>query len=261
MPLLESRGLKFFQFTSFQIDELNHGIFTRLGGVSPSPWESLNVGGTVGDEAERVAENRSRTFAALGLEAESAYDVWQVHSADLVIADYPRAGRDHVRADIILTAAAGVTLFMRFADCVPILLYDPHRHAIGLAHAGWLGTVRQAARIAVEGMVNRFGSHPSDLLAGLGPAIGLDHYQVGDDVRSAFHESFGEKADQYLHRIDGRMYLDLAGANRELLVSSGVGQVEQAGICTACFVSDWYSHRAEAGRTGRFGALLNLKEG
>lgn len=260
MPQVSSNGLQIFQFEIFQAKPLKHGFFTRKGGVSPSPWKSLNVGGTVGDDPERVMENRRRIFDALDLDLESAYDVWQVHSADMVIAEGPRAGREYQRADIILTAVPEVTLFMRFADCVPIMLYDPIQHAIGLAHAGWLGTVRQTARVAVEGMRSHFGSDPADLLAGLGPAIGPDHYEVGSDVAEALEESFGQAADAHLHQRDRRTYLDLYSANRYLLQAAGVGRIEQAPICTACSVTDWFSHRAEGGRTGRFGALLSLDE-
>ena len=261
MPLLEAGDLKYFQFKSFQNAALNHGLFTRRGGVSPAPWHSLNVGGTVGDDPDLVSENLKRVFATLGLARESAFDVWQVHSAEFVVAEAPRAGEEHVRADIIMTETPGVSLFMRFADCVPIFLYDPRRHAIGLVHAGWLGTVRQAARVAVEGMRLHLGSQPEDLVAGIGPAIGQDHYEVGDDVVSAFRESFGWKAERHLRVADSHTYLDLAGANEELLRDAGVKNIEQAGICTACAVQDWFSHRAERGTTGRFGALFCLNEG
>jgi YfiH family protein len=260
MPLHEANGLKFLQFDTLNPDDLSHGVFTRVGGVSPSPWETLNVGGTVGDAPARVRENQQRIFQALKLEPESAYDVWQVHSADVAVADRPRAGREHIRADIILTTVPGVTLFMRFADCVPILLYDPRKKVIGLAHAGWLGTVRQAARVAVEAMGSHFGSRPSDLVAALGPAIGPDHYAIGEDVISAFRESFGRDAGSHLKMFDGRTHLDLISANRHLLHSTGVESIEQADICTACDVSQWFSHRAEKGRTGRFGALFCLRE-
>src|SRR5512147_73184 len=146
MPFLESAGLRYYQFDIFP-SELTHAIFTRRGGVSPSPWDTLNVGGTVGDEAARVRENRARSFKAVGRTLESMFDVWQVHSADFVLARSPRAPDEgYQKADIILTDRPEVTLYMRFADCVPILLHDPIRRVIGIAHAGWLGTVRGAAR-------------------------------------------------------------------------------------------------------------------
>jgi YfiH family protein len=259
MPIQAVEPLHIFKFTSFPTANLIHGIFSRHGGVSPAPWRSLNVGGTVGDLAERVDENRRRAFQALGLDPGSMFDVWQIHSAESVRADRPRNGRPHQKADIIVTDMLGIALFMRFADCVPIVMYDPEKGAIGLAHAGWLGTVRNAAGAAVKAMVDSFGSDPSDLVVGLGPSIGPDHYPVGEDVLRRFRASFGPGAEDHIVDFDGATHLDLWSANRSLLEREGVTQIEISGICTACQVDQWYSHRAEDGRTGRFGAILALR--
>jgi hypothetical protein len=186
------------------------------------------------------------------------FDVWQIHSAESVKAEGPRDGRPYEKADIIVTDRPGVTLFMRFADCVPIALYDPEKRAIGLAHAGWIGTVRDAAGAAVQSMVESFGSDPLDLRVGLGPSIGPDHYPVGEDVLQQFRTSFGPGAEEHIAVHDGVSHLNLWSANRALLERKGVVQIELAGICTACQVEDWFSHRAEGGKTGRFGAILAL---
>ena len=170
-------------------------MFTRQGGVSPQPWAALNVGGTVGDDPQRVLENRQRTFHALGLELESLYDVWQVHGTQVVCADAPRpAEQAHLRADAILTDRPGVTLFMRFADCVPVFLYDPTRKVIGLVHAGWKGTVQRAAAEAVAVMEAQYGSRADDILAAIGPSIGAHHYEVGAEVSSLVRQVFGADA-------------------------------------------------------------------
>ena len=152
-----------------------------------------------------------------------------------------------------------VTLLMRFADCVPILLYDHRNEAIGLAHAGWVGTVRRAAQAAVDGMITTFGSDAAEIMVCLGPSIGPDHYEIGADVATKVREAFGEQADQYLHSRSGSIYFDLWAANRDQLVGSGVQHLEMAEICTACHTEDWFSHRAEKGSTGRFGALIGLE--
>ena len=164
----------------------------------------------------------------------------------------------HQKADIILTGNPPVTLYMRFADCVPVMLYDPVRAAIGMAHAGWLGTVRGAARVAVEAMQREFGSRPADILAAIGPSIGPDHYEVGADVLERVAAAFGDQANRLVEHRDGRSYLDLWAANRLQLEQAGVSNIEVAGLCTACHTEDWFSHRAEKGRTGRFGALMAL---
>ncbi len=259
MPFHQHDGLRYYAFDIFP-RAVMQAVFTRQGGVSPAPWASLNVGGTVGDDPLRVRENRSRSFAALGRTLDSLFDVWQVHSADAVSAEAPRpANADHPRADIILTDKAGVTLYMRFADCVPILLYDPHKAVVGLAHAGWLGTVRGAASAAVRTMRERYGSRPENILAAIGPSIGVDHYEVGPDVISQVEGAFGPGAKRLIESRQGRTYLDLWAANRLQLERSGVERIEVAGICTACHLDDWFSHRAEKGKTGRFGALIALR--
>jgi YfiH family protein len=147
---------------------------------------------------------------------------------------------------------------MRFADCVPILGFDPVRQAIGLAHAGWKGTLAKAGSAMIEAMVRTYGCKPEDIRILLGPSIGPDHYEVGDDVTSGVKKVFGHQADSVLRVSDGRTILDLWTANQLLLQQVGVHRIEVAGICTACHQEDWFSHRAENGRTGRFGALIAL---
>ena len=256
MPFTQQNGLRYFQFDSL---EVRHAVFTRHGGESPAPWDSLNVGGTVGDVIERVRRNRLLSFEALGCNPDSIFDVWQVHSADAVCADGPRkADEPYQKADIILTDKSDVTLFMRFADCVPILVYDPLKHVVGVAHAGWMGTVRDVAGATVNIMRDRYGSNPSDILACIGPSIGPDHYEVGQDVISQVEQTFGADASLMLPQHETRVHFDLWKANQYLLERAGVKQIELAGICTACHTDDWFSHRAEKGKTGRFGALISL---
>jgi len=258
MPFLSHAEIRYFQFELFG-KSLTHAVFTRHGGVSPEPWAALNMGSMVGDDLERVRENRRLALASLVRDMESVYDVWQVHGVEVAIADVPRpAELPHLQADVILTDKQGLTLMMRFADCVPILLHDPIRKVVGIAHAGWMGTVRGTARFAVEAMQKRYGSRPADILAAIGPSIGPDHYEVGPDVALQVKQSFGNDASGLLSLSTGSMKFDLWAANRLLLEQAGVGQVEVAGLCTACATEDWYSHRAEKGRTGRFGAIIAL---
>lgn len=258
MPFCQNNGVRYYTFDLFPRSVVQ-AVFTRHGGVSPAPWDSLNVGGTVGDEGARVLENRTRSFAALGRRLELMFDVWQVHSADAVFAEAPRPlNVDHHQADIIFTDQPRVTLYMRFADCVPILLHDPKRRVVGITHAGWLGTVRGACAAAVRAMVQHYGSRPEDIQAAIGPSIGVDHYEIGPDVVSRVQEAFGIDAEGLMEMHAEKTHLDLWAANRMQLEQSGVRQIEVAGICTACHLEDWYSHRAEKGRTGRFGVLIAL---
>jgi YfiH family protein len=259
MPFKQSNQIRFFTFKNLDGSEIVHAIFARHGGVSDAPWHSLNVGGTVGDEPERVRENRRRSFRALDLDPASIYDVWQVHGREVVCVDRPRrANEAYHQADILLTDRPGVTLFMRFADCVPIMLYDARQGVVGLIHAGWRGTVQHAPAAAVQVMQSKYDCRLADIFAGIGPSIGAHHYPVGDEVVQKALDTFGPRADTFLTRQNGKANFDLWAANRAVLEACGVENIEVSGLCTVCNAGDWYSHRGEGGRTGRFGALIAL---
>lgn len=258
MPFQEHNELRYFSFDIFSTT-VTQAVFTRRGGVSPVPWHSLNLGGSVGDDPARVVENRIRSFDALGRDHASIHDVWLVHGTDIVYADAPRSlTQPSQRADIILTDNPEVSLFMRFADCVPLLFHDPKKQVIGIAHAGWMGTVKDAAKTAIEGMQSRYGCQPENIMVGIGPSIGVDHYEVREDVALQFREKYGRDAERVIQTRDGRSYLDLWTANEIQLQIAGVEQIQVSGLCTACHLDDWFSHRAEKGKTGRFGALMAL---
>lgn len=259
MPFHSKNGIEFYTFATLDQAGIKHGIFTRKGGVSPQPWSTLNLGGTVGDQRGNVVENRRRIFEILDQPVESIFDVWQVHSADVICADAPRPlDRPHQKGDAILTNRAGITLAMRFADCVPVLLFDPVQKVAGITHAGWKGTVSRATAQAVTRMQAVYGTSPADVLACIGPSIGPDHYQVGSEVAAQVQQAFGSRAHGLLTGKDDRLYLDLWAANALQLAEVGVQSIEVSAICTACDLERWYSHRAEQGKTGRFGALISL---
>jgi YfiH family protein len=246
---LNGSGPVYYRFEQWvDSDQFTHGIFTRLGGVSPAPWASLNVGGTVGDDQAAVRENHRLIYNALDLDGSRACTVWQVHSADTVVVKGPVPQRRWLaRADGMVTDCSALPLTMRFADCTPIVLYDPVRHIAGLAHAGWRGTVRGAAVSALKTMQ-----------AAIGPSIGPDRYQVGEEVVEQVQQAFGTLDGLIRRADDGSAYLNLWAANRLALERAGVTQIEVAGICTASRTDEFFSHRAEAGRTGRFGVVIAL---
>ena len=258
MPFQETNGLRYYNFDIFS-KAVKQAVFTRHGGVSPAPWHSLNLGGSVGDDPARVAENRIRVFNAMGSDPASIHDVWLVHGTDIVYADAPRPlEQPSAKADILFTDNPAVSLYMRFGDCVPILFHDPKKKVIGIAHAGWLGTLRGVAQAAVDGMRSHYGCKPEDIVAGIGPSIGVDHYEVGADVITQFQEKYSEDADQILQIRNGSTYLDLWAANAIQLQKAAVEQIQVSSLCTACNLDDWFSHRAEQGKTGRFGAIIAL---
>jgi hypothetical protein len=264
MPFTQADSIRYYTFASLDDLGVAQAVFTRAGGVSPAPWASLNLGGLVGDDIERVKENRWRAFQAAGRKLETMYDVWQVHGAEVVCTDAPRPlTSPHLKADAMLTDRAEVTLLMRFADCTPILLYDPRRRVAGMAHAGWQGTVKRTAAAAVKAMVARYGCAAADIYAGIGPAIGKSQYEVGAEVITQVNVAFGGDASSLLAPVagkEGKALFDLWEANRLVLEQCGVKNIEIAGICTASNLTDWYSHRKENGNTGRFGALIGIRE-
>lgn len=252
-------GLHFYTFETLDRYGVPHAIFTRRGGVSPHPWASLNLGGSVGDNIERVRENKKRALDAIGLSIYSTYDVWQVHSQEVVCVEKPKdPDQPYQKADAILTDKTGVTLFMRFADCVPILLFDKNKGVIGMAHAGWQGTLLGIAEKVVQKMTLTYGSKTEDIWAGIGPSIGGHHYPVGVEIWRQAVEKMPFVAEKSFTLDQGQYRFSLWLANQLILAQVGVRDIEVSGLCTACNLEDWYSHRAENGKTGRFGVVISL---
>lgn len=262
MRYLSSDGVRFLTADIFEGKNIVHGFFTRHGGVSPAPWASLNMATSVGDSRENVLENRSRALKALSSKPKGIYDVWQVHGNRVVLTRQPRPlGEPHQQADAIITDHPDVMLLMMFADCVPVVFYDPHHHAVGIAHAGWKGTVAKVAQECVFSMKQAFGTQPEDLLVAIGPSICPEHYAVGSEVTHAIKNALGDDSSEVLLQENGMIALDLWRANEIILTQSGVlpHHIQTVEICTAEHTQDWYSHRAEMGKTGRFATMIGLK--
>ena len=250
-------GIVFYRFEGLGGAGLTHAVLTRLGGVSQGPFATLNLGHTVGDDLNAVQENHRRVFALFGVERGQVVSPYQVHSAHIRPVGREHGGTVQNGTDGLLTTTPGLMLLFRFADCVPLLLWDPVHRAVGLAHAGWRGVAGGVVRAAVEAFVRHIGSRPEDLWAGIGPAIGPCCYRVGPEVVARVAQAESLRHDLVHHRTDG-LYLDLPGVVRAQLEAQGVRQIEMSGICTACRTDEWFSHRAEGGRTGRFGVLVML---
>jgi YfiH family protein len=236
---------------------MSHAFITRLGGASAPLFDSLNLGHTVGDTLAAVEENHDRVFAALGISRKQVVSPYQVHGTHARLVGQAHTAITQLATDGLLTITPGVALLLRFADCVPILLFDAKRRAVGMIHSGWKGTAGHIAAAAVEAFARHAGSQPGDLWAGIGPAIGPCCYEIGEDMAPAIAQASPE-GSAALQRRDGRLYLDLPGLVQAQLAAAGVEQFVTSGICTACHTEEWFSHRAENGRTGRFGALAML---
>ena len=244
-------------------------VSTRLGGRSEAPYASLNLGLHVGVDPDTVLGNRAALCQVLGIEPERPTIPEQVHKAEVAVVDASHRGRGAVvdddavaGADALVTGTPDVPLMIFIADCVAVSFYDPDNNAIGIAHAGWRGTVGRIAERTVRTMVDAFGTDPGDVIVGLSPAIGKDHYEVGQDVFDAFKSEFGkEGAAAFLQEdMHGTCYLDLWEANAWQLRGAGIpgDHIEISGMCTACHPDLFSSPRHENGRTGRFAGLVML---
>ena len=241
---------------------LKHAIFTRRGGVSPSPFRSLNLSVSVGDNPQTVQKNFSDACHAVSVPPEKTVSSHLIHGADVLTIDASNRRPVIGQADALITAEPGVYLFMRFGDCTPLLFFDPTRNAVGLAHAGWRGTMQNAAGATVEAMIDRLGCEAENIIAVIGPAIGPCCYEVGPEVMTAASQTFdkAERLFTYPNGPEQRAHFDLWEANRQQLIKAGVRQIIGSELCTACHTDDFFSHRAEKGRTGRFGVIIGLEE-
>ncbi len=248
---------------------VRHGITRRL----PERWREGDVSLVTGGDPAAVLATRRVWGEAIGVEVTAAVAGRQVHGsavAAVTAADRGRGAAAIAEAipatDALLTDEPGVPLLMCFADCTPLLFHDPVRGVVGIAHAGWRGTVGDIAGETVRLMQSRYGSAPGDILAGIGPAIGRCCYVVDAPVIDAWLAlDAGDAAViEEIAPVDGRRQwrFDLARANRRLLERAGVApdRIEDAGICTSCQVAEYPSHRAEAGQAGRFAAIIGLAE-
>ncbi len=260
-PVAHANGVITYTWTRFASLPVQAHVTTRHGGVSPPPWNTLNFSVRRGDAPDRVQENLRRLCAALALQPEDLVRTQQVHGTRIAQVTWADAGSLQEDADGLVTDAVGLPLFLVFADCVPVVLYDPAHHVLAACHAGWRGTVDGIAAAALEAMVAVYDTDPAQVWAGIGPSIGPESYPVGPEVvelaRARLH-----RAERFLHR-NGReqVHFDLWEANAAQLVEAGVprAQIEIAGIDTAQNTQDFFSHRAEQGRCGLFALVAWLQ--
>ncbi|HRD50923.1 MAG TPA: peptidoglycan editing factor PgeF [Candidatus Contendobacter sp.] len=222
---------------------------TRRGGVSPPSYDSLNLAGHVGDDPACVAENRRRLAAAIGLSADPAW-LHQVHGAAVVAASTVDAP---VAADAAWTRKSGRACVVMTADCLPVLLCDRAGTVVAVAHAGWRGLAGGVIAATVAAM-----TVPSaGLLAWLGPAIGPEAFEVGDEVRAAFLALDVGNAACFRPSPAGRWLADIYALARRQLRGLGVAAVYGGEFCTFSDSARFFSYRRE-GKTGRMATLIGL---
>jgi YfiH family protein len=215
---------------------------TRVGGVSEGPYESLNLGRKSGDDPERVDENRRIVCEAVAADLEQLALNYQVHSSRVLRAA-PGIRGEH--ADGLWTDEPALPILAMSADCLPIVLAraDAEKPAVGVLHAGWKGLL---AGIVAAGVQALGGG--TNLRAAIGPGIGPCCYEVGDELATPFRERFGDD-------VVRERRLDLWTSSARALRAAGVERVDRFDRCTACEPETFFSHRRDAGRTGRQGVI------
>ncbi len=262
---------------------LSHGFFSRDGGVSGAPYETLNTGPGSGDRPEHVTENRRRCAFALGVEPGRLMTAYQVHSPDVRIVDRPwpsglgpsglgpsglepsglePSGPEQV--DAMVTATRGLALGALAADCMPFLFADAEAGIIAAAHAGWRGALAGVLENTVAAMVS-LGARPERITAALGPCLRQPNFEVGLDLLETFTAKYTDAERFFAPGLSNdKRQLDLAGFGRWRLEQAGVTQLDDLGLCTLAAPNRFFSYRAmrRAGEAdyGRNLSAIALKE-
>jgi hypothetical protein len=249
----ESGGLGFYQSPLLAaFPEVRHAFFTRRGGVSPGPYDSLNLSFAVGDRAAAVAENRRLVQQALELAVLAG--ARQVHgSREAVVSLNPNDPAAELEAaDILLTDQTGVGLLVKQADCQAVVLFDPGRRVLANVHCGWRGQVQNVLGAAVAQLQARFGCRPADLYAAISPSLG----PCCAEFRH-FRREFPPELWSYQVRPH---YFDLWRLSLDHLLAAGLraSRLDLSGICTRCRADEFFSYRRDR-ITGRQGTVIALK--
>lgn len=232
------------------------GFTTRHEGVSRPPYNSLNLGLNTQDQQANVEGNRSLLARAFGVNQEALVTPRQVHGCDILVINEANEDYSHflsVEGDAVITNQPNVIIGVCVADCVPIVLCDPDNKTIAVVHAGWKGTAAGLVGKTVAGMKSEFGSNPARVHAAIGPCIQKCCYEVDEPVKKAFHQgnlSWDTYADL---KNPGKWHLDLASANRDLLLSAGLGTdaVQCSDQCVCCHSEQFFSYRRDKEESGR----------
>ncbi len=243
-----------------------HGFATRVGGVSKEAHtSSLNLAFDRGDDRETVLRNLEIFSEAVGVEAESVISLGQIHSTRVLTVDEGSRGFGYYintdeKCDGYVTNTTGITLGVKSADCVPILMCDADAGVIGAVHAGWRGTVSGIAAECVRKMAD-IGAKAANIHVAIGPAIHACCYEVGEDFRDSVIAIAGESfADRFIKRTGEKLHADIISMNREILINSGIsdGNIDISEYCTCCHPELFFSHRYSHGLRGTMLSVIAM---
>lgn len=238
-----------------KIDFIKHGFLSRCGGISKSPFSSLNFDTRDGDDCKNISHHKLIIGRLFGFDISRLLLIKQVHGNDVLVIDrrikdisklYENSG------DIIITNQYNIAIGVLTADCVPIMMVDPVKKVIGIIHAGWRGVVKYVVKNALDAMVNHFGSDSKNILAAIGPSIGQCCYEVADAVAASFAENM-EYCNEFMIKKKNKWQIDLKKANFIQMKNAGILEkhISTENICTSCENNMFFSYRADGKITGR----------
>lgn len=267
--LMEKNGIKYFAIEKFKdIESIDHLFTTRIGGVSTGNYNSLNLGLNTEDNRDNIIENFMKIAEIINTSIEKMVLSNQVHETNIRVVTEEDMGkglikdRDYESVDGLVTNIKGLPLVTFYADCVPLFFVDSKKEVIGLAHAGWKGTVGKIGSKMIDVFQSKFKSNLEDIFVAIGPSIGPCCYIVNRDVANKFYTNF-TKADMLIKSIGEDDYvLDLWKANEISLKEKGIKDrnIILSDVCTSCNNEILYSYRKELGKTGRMVAVIKIKE-
>ena len=267
MKLNENNSVYFLTYNKLsEIDFINHAFSTRLGGVSSGIFESMNLS-FEHDDFDTVTENYKRFCDAAGFNFDTLVASSQDHNTFVRVCTKENVGvgiykpKDIKSVDALVTNERGVTLVTYYADCTPLFFVDVKNKAVGLAHAGWRGTVGEIGKKVIDTMVENYGTDPADLVCAIGPAISKCCYEVDKACADNFYALNLDDSKFITPKSDGKFMIDLLECNRQILVRAGVKEenITLSDLCTKCNCDLLWSHRATAGKRGTMSAFMTIK--
>lgn len=270
MELNIKNGVSFLRFPKLnELGFVNHAFSTKLGGVSNGEFSAMNLSFNRGDSQENVIENYKRLCSATDIDFNTLVASAQDHNTIIRAVTEKEIGigitkpRDLQSVDGLITNVPNVTLVIYFADCVPILLVDPVKKAIGAVHSGWRGTVKEIVKFAINKMNSEYDCKPENLICTIGPNINKCCYEVDKNVFNEFNALSHLSPDKFTQSIgNGKYMIDLSETNKQILLNCGVKpeNIFISDLCTKCNSELLFSHRATNGKRGVMAGLICIKD-
>jgi polyphenol oxidase len=256
------KGLVYYASEKLERAGVRHAFSTRIGGISPAPFDSLNLGNPSGsavqDDYDRIWANYGRLTSSIGCGAGQPLRVHQVHGREVATVDSNQDFDTDCKADAIVSRDSRRVISIRTADCVPVLISSGDGSIVAAVHAGWRGIVAGVIPAAIGRMLDEAeGSSANKFVAAVGPCIGHDAFEVGPEVLAEFERIFGDSAP-ISRTIGGKGKADLRRAAEMQLISGGLRaeNVDSTDRCTVAHREEFFSHRRERGITGRMAAVI-----